>query len=423
MKRTTKMALFCSLLIILAAQFSVNVFFADFEISIAVVLLPVFLSVSDRFPLLPTAFLSAAGVFLMRLFLSWLRGGSLDAARTLSPEILFYVCYGILLFAANRICQKKDFDLRIFLVILALIDYVSNLTELFVREGTRAFDLSAQAGIFLVAVLRTLLVWCILTAMEQYRMFLLRREHEKRYQELLLLISRLNGEVLWMDKNTALIEKTMSTAYRLYDQLKADPSQEAAARSALAVAGDVHEIKKEYFLIMRGISEVLDQELKSSGMYMDEILHLLKGALTRLGKEKGKEVVCSIHCPHKLYTTSHYAWMSVFRNLFTNALEAETGRLVQIEVTQKFAGETCIFRITDHGPGIPAESQEEIFQPGFSTKINYETGEISRGLGLNLVQNLVEEQFHGQIRVSSRPGETTFTIQIPKTEFTEERMI
>ena len=43
MKRTTKMALFCSLLIILAAQFSVNVFFADFEISIAVVLLPVFL--------------------------------------------------------------------------------------------------------------------------------------------------------------------------------------------------------------------------------------------------------------------------------------------------------------------------------------------------------------------------------------------
>ena len=111
----------------------------------------------------------------------------------------------------------------------------------------------------------------------------------------------------------------MSTAYRLYDQLKADPSQEAAARSALAVAGDVHEIKKEYFLIMRGISEVLDQELKSSGMYMDEILHLLKGALTRLGKEKGKEVVCSIHCPHRLYTTSHYAWMSVFRNLFTNA--------------------------------------------------------------------------------------------------------
>ena len=64
-----------------------------------------------------------------------------------------------------------------------------------------------RPAIFLVAVLRTLLVWCILTAMEQYRMFLLRREHEKRYQELLLLISRLNGEVLWMDKNTALIEK------------------------------------------------------------------------------------------------------------------------------------------------------------------------------------------------------------------------
>ena len=59
---------------------------------------------------------------------------------------------------------------------------------------------------------------------------------------------------------------------------------------------------------------------------------------------------------------------------------------------------------------------EEIFVPGYSTKINYTTGEISRGLGLNLVKDLVENSLLGQIHVTSRPGYTCFEMKIdPKT--------
>lgn len=171
---------------------------------------------------------------------------------------------------------------------------------------------------------------------------------------------------------------------------------------------------------MRGISEVLDQEVKSDGMYLDEILNVLKNATVRLGKDSGKEVSVSLHLPHRLYTGQHYAWMSIFRNLFTNALEAEKSSYVQIEVVQNFSGDNCIFQITDHGPGIPEENQPEIFCPGFSTKINYETGEVSRGLGLNLVHDLIKDQFHGTISLESVPGKTTFTITVPKTTFTQK---
>ena len=108
-------------------------------------------------------------------------------------------------------------------------------------------------------------------------------------------------------------------------------------------------------------------------------------------------------------------------------MEAADTPFVRIEATQTFTEQTCVFTVTDHGPGIPLQNQEEIFHPGFSTKINYETGEISRGLGLNLVRGLITDQFHGSISLASRPGETTFTIEVPKTEFetetTEERMI
>lgn len=420
MNKTNKTTAFCSLLVILAAQLSINLFFSDFEISVAVTLLPIFLLLTDRFPLLPTTLCSAAGVFLMRLFISVIRYGTLSSAKSLFPEVIFYLSYGVLLYIFHQLFQKKGLGTRPFLIVLIGIDYFSNLLELLLRAGTDAFHSSAQLGIFLVAVLRTLLIACVLVIFEQYRRILLRREHEKRYQDLLLLISRLNGEVLWMDKNTSLIESTMNTSYQLYEALKSSREHPELARSALAVAKDIHEIKKEYLLIMRGISEVLDQELQSDGMDLDEILHLLKSAVIRLGKEKGRQVSILIHCPQKLYTTRHYAWMSIFRNLFTNALEAEKAPQVQIEVLQTFSEEDCIFQVTDHGPGIPEENQAEIFQPGFSTKINYETGEVSRGLGLNLVQDLVRNQFHGKISLTSRPGKTTFTITIPKTAFSQK---
>ena len=75
-----------------------------------------------------------------------------------------------------------------------------------------------------------------------------------------------------------------------------------------------------------------------------------------------------------------------------------------------------MFEITDNGPGIPRENLTQIFNPGFSTKINFQTGEISRGLGLNLVEDVVKNQLQGSIRVESRPGETTFYISIPKNQ-------
>ena len=73
-----------------------------------------------------------------------------------------------------------------------------------------------------------------------------------------------------------------------------------------------------------------------------------------------------------------------------------------------------IFTVTDDGPGVREEDQPDIFKAGFSTKINFSTGEVNRGLGLNLVKDLVEGQFGGTLALSSIPGSTTFTIRIPQ---------
>jgi hypothetical protein len=66
--------------------------------------------------------------------------------------------------------------------------------------------------------------------------------------------------------------------------------------------------------------------------------------------------------------------------------------------------------ITDNGPGIPENLRDKIFQPSFTTK--KEGLSFGLGLGLSIVQKIVET-YRGGISVESRPGRTTFTVQIP----------
>jgi two-component system sensor histidine kinase YcbA len=67
------------------------------------------------------------------------------------------------------------------------------------------------------------------------------------------------------------------------------------------------------------------------------------------------------------------------------------------------------------------ETKENIFITEFSTKFDEETGNLQRGLGLTLVKDFVEQDYHGSIEVETAPGEgTTFSLRIPMSEIAEE---
>ena len=67
--------------------------------------------------------------------------------------------------------------------------------------------------------------------------------------------------------------------------------------------------------------------------------------------------------------------------------------------------------ITDSGPGIPKEIQQKIFEPFFTTKAQG----VGSGLGLDIAKKIVSKH-HGEIRVTSEPGKTTFTVVLPVKE-------
>jgi signal transduction histidine kinase len=68
-----------------------------------------------------------------------------------------------------------------------------------------------------------------------------------------------------------------------------------------------------------------------------------------------------------------------------------------------------VITVSDNGRGIPDEIREKIFNPFFTTK---EVGK-GTGLGLALVQKIIEKM-NGDIQVESKLGSgTTFKISIP----------
>lgn len=404
------------IIIVLAAQINMNLFISNFKISIGIIMFSIFLLLTGKYPIIPVTLLSAAGVYFSRIAVYWFRQGTIgNSVIDNFPEMFFYLTYGILFFLY---CRRHDYDWgRFHIPAFFIFDYASNLAELILRLNAGAFTWKNQLSILLVAVFRTASIWCIYFVLRYYKFSLLRREHAQRYQRLLLLISKLNGEVLWMKKNIRLIEETMNTSYHLYKKMNETQPESELSRRALSVAKDIHEIKKEYALILRGLSEALDLNLNDEGMHLKDIFSVLESSLNAAPTPGGRVLSLDISLEEDLYTEDHYFLMSIFRNLITNAMEASKSECVHVKIMQRSNDSEWLFTVTDDGPGIPPEDLENIFQPGFSTKINYDTGEINRGLGLNLVQDMIETQWSGHISASSRPGMTVFSITIPKNHW------
>ncbi len=99
-------------------------------------------------------------------------------------------------------------------------------------------------------------------------------------------------------------------------------------------------------------------------------------------------------------------------NLLTNAVKYSPQRT---EVTVTVSGEHGHIRIAvqDQGIGMDSKEVKQIFHKFYRTKKAEESGEAGTGIGLSIVQQIVE-QHGGQIEVTSKPGEgSCFTLVLP----------
>jgi signal transduction histidine kinase len=98
----------------------------------------------------------------------------------------------------------------------------------------------------------------------------------------------------------------------------------------------------------------------------------------------------------------------VWTNLIDNAADAVDGR-GRITIKAFESGDRVAVEVADDGPGIPREVQGRVFEPFFTTK---EVG-AGTGLGLDTVRRVLTGH-GGEVTVESKPGQTRFTVRLPK---------
>ena len=102
----------------------------------------------------------------------------------------------------------------------------------------------------------------------------------------------------------------------------------------------------------------------------------------------------------------------IWTNLIDNAIDAmpDGG---QLTISSQFDKRTdsagfVLTKVTDNGSGIPQDIQDKIFEPFFTTKA---IGQ-GTGLGLDIVQGIIKHH-NGSIKLTSKPGQTEFTVCLP----------
>ncbi len=99
----------------------------------------------------------------------------------------------------------------------------------------------------------------------------------------------------------------------------------------------------------------------------------------------------------------------VWTNLIDNAIQAMDGAGTLTIRTSRHNDDAIQVEIGDTGPGIPDEIVARIFEPFFTTK---PVGQ-GTGLGLDISWRIVVNKHHGDLRVTSEPGNTVFTVRLP----------
>ncbi len=169
--------------------------------------------------------------------------------------------------------------------------------------------------------------------------------------------------------------------------------------SGLVQLGEYDEVSRLVGTLSRRRREISDAVLAH---VEDPAVAALLIAKTSLAAERG--VGLQVHADSDLPRLDPEASTdvgTVLGNLVDNAVDASVSvGGDRVEVALDLDGDAVVLRVSDTGPGVPADRVGEIFRRGWSTKA---AGAEGRGVGLALVQ-VVCERRGGAVTVRSADG-------------------
>lgn len=148
-------------------------------------------------------------------------------------------------------------------------------------------------------------------------------------------------------------------------------------------------------------------EFEAGAIAIDDLLDKLHQSLEPQLQQAGAEWHCDCAQPGAVIHGNEAALLGALSNLVVNSLQAAVQAPVIRLVTAHADDGSLVLRISDNGPGIPAEVQDRIFDPFFTTRSG------GTGLGLAVVRATVEAHRGGIDVFSHADSGTTFVLRLP----------
>lgn len=402
----------------LASQVEVNIFAPGFIVALSAFLLPIFLYFNqDLNPIrLGLAIAIASPVF--RGFILLLTHQSGNVINYTIADILFFASYTLIYYLIYwRLTFQNN---AAFFLTIIICDYTANILEIGFLTNFHGYTMTLLALVFVIAVIRTTIACLFCFIFHYFQLLIIKSEdHERQYYQFIWVASAVKSEVYFMKKTIGEIEQVTKNAYLLNERLKREGRQEEQ-QIAYQIAQNVHEIKHSYQNVIKGLGDYFNDS-NNAPMKIDDILKIVSSYSQMIIKKNRQNINLVIKNQVHCNIPRHYYLATILSNLILNAIDAiGTQRIGEILIRLVADQGKVIITVTDNGSGIPAEIQDLIFRPGFSTKFDA-SGDIYRGIGLSNVQTIVQEQFAGTITVASTPGtKTTFTVILDQAALTKE---
>lgn len=221
----------------------------------------------------------------------------------------------------------------------------------------------------------------------------------KNSRKLLAILHKTKNSVLAIERLSDILldTETLSGDDKRKIELIHDAAKEASGHLKEIDSSSPSVIGDEFTFELVDVTAVVEQVVESFQAHAEY---------------KDQELRCASLAEDAMVLGDEVRLQTAMMNLINNALKySPSGETIEVRVMR--SGDEVRFSVSDRGPGLEGEDLDRLFKPFQRHGQQPTDGEVSLGLGLYLVREIINRH-DGEIDVETAAGEgSTFTIILP----------
>lgn len=392
--------------------------FSTFQVSFGSPVFLLFLLWLRTVPMPICGLCTGVTVLAFRMFLEYYDNGmTLEESLQLhASNFFYYLSYASFLSLfplGNRPITRQAIRIAASAIMAEIVASFVELTaiNMILYDNSLPPSLDVMARISFIAFLRGFFILSFFFLFQLYLAELTLEHESAEKRRLSLYLADLYAEKFQLKKSLKDSEIITKECYNIYEQMQKEGIQSNLSTEVLRIAGKIHDIKKDNQRIYAGLNSLVTQKEGTDYLTPHQIYRMIEHSQRKYAKELSKDISFSSHIELAIPQLHVYTLLSIFNNLFSNAVEA-IKKEGQITLTMTCSLTTLFITLNNTGSYIMPSRIGQLFRPGYTTKFDSD-GTASSGIGLTYVHDLTTS-LGGKISIESDgKNSVTCCMEIP----------